>query len=194
MKRALYGYGGHAREVAALINEPLVFFVDDKWSNEHTLPISEFDKEEFELMIAVANSKDRFDIASRLPKGTKYFTYIHQSAIILKNVEIGEGSFIGANSIVTCDIKIGRHAILNRGVHIGHDCIVGDYFSAMPGSIISGNVNIGDRVYIGTNSSIKEKITVCDDVTIGLNSGVVKNIAESGYYGGIPSKKINIQK
>lgn len=194
MKKALYGYGGHAREVASLINEPITFFVDDQWANEYTRPISEFDKDIFEIMIAVANSKDRFDIASRLPQGTKYFTYIHQSAIILKNVEIGEGSFIGANSIITCDITLGKHAILNRGVHIGHDSVIGDYFSAMPGSIISGNVNVGDRVYIGTNSSIKEKITVCDDVTIGLNSGVVKDITESGYYGGIPSKKIKIRK
>lgn len=194
MKKAIYGYSGHAREVAALINEPFVFFVDDQWVNEHTMSISEFNKEEFEIIIAVGNPKDRFDIVNRLPKDTKYFTYIHPSAIILKNVEIGEGSFIGPNSIVTCDIMLGKHTILNRGVHIGHDCIIGDYFSAMPGSIISGNVKIGERVYIGSNSSIKEKIKICDDVTIGLNSGVIKNIVESGYYGGIPSKKIKIEK
>ena len=29
MKLALFGYGGHAREVASQINEPIEFFVDE---------------------------------------------------------------------------------------------------------------------------------------------------------------------
>ena len=31
MKLALFGYGGHAREVAAQMNEEITFFVDDKY-------------------------------------------------------------------------------------------------------------------------------------------------------------------
>jgi UDP-3-O-[3-hydroxymyristoyl] glucosamine N-acyltransferase len=73
---------------------------------------------------------------------------------------------------------------------IGHDCQIGDFISMMPGSIISGNCILGNRVYIGSNSSVKEKIYICDDVTIGLVSGVVKNITESGVYGGVPVSKI----
>ena len=102
----------------------------------------------------------------------------------MDDVEIGDGSFIGAYSILTTNIKIGSHALLNRSNHIGHDCIIGDYFSAMPGSIVSGNVTIGNKVYLGTNSSIKEKLSVVNNVTIGLNSGIVKNIDEEGVYVG----------
>jgi sugar O-acyltransferase (sialic acid O-acetyltransferase NeuD family) len=189
VKKALYGYGGHAREVYRQMEEELVFFVDDNYSNEIAKPISEFDPEKFELMIAISNPKDRCDIVSRLPEGTKYFTFIHPTALILdKNIEVMEGSFIGAYSILTTNIKIGKHAILNRANHIGHDTVIGDYFSAMPGAIVSGNVIIRDRVYLGTNSSIREKISICDDATIGLNSGVVKNITSSGTYIGTPSK------
>ena len=35
MKLALFGYGGHAKEVAAQIGQPLDFFVDDEYSNEY---------------------------------------------------------------------------------------------------------------------------------------------------------------
>ena len=105
-------------------------------------------------------------------------------------LSIGEGSFIGAYSILTTNIKIGKHAILNRGIHIGHDCEIGDYFSAMPGSIVSGNVTLGNKVHLGTNSCIREKINICGNVTVGLGSGVVKNILESGTYVGCPVKKI----
>jgi sugar O-acyltransferase (sialic acid O-acetyltransferase NeuD family) len=190
MIKALYGYGGHAREVANQIGEEVVFFVDDEWVNEFTKSISSFDTNKYEMMIAISNSNDREDIVKRLPKETKYFTFIHPTAIILNDVEIGEGSFIGINSVITCNIKIGKHSILNRCNQIGHDSIIGDYFSAMPGSIVSGNVTIGNNVYIGTNSSIREKINVCNNVTIGLNTGLVKNIDSPGTYVGSPLKKI----
>jgi UDP-3-O-[3-hydroxymyristoyl] glucosamine N-acyltransferase len=106
------------------------------------------------------------------------------------NIEIGEGSFIGANSILTTNIKMGKHAILNRGVQVGHDSQIGNFFSAMPGVIVSGNVRINDFVYMGNNSSIREKLLVGGLVIIGMNSAVVKNIKEPGVYGGVPAKKI----
>ena len=191
MELALYGYGGHAMEVAAQIDQPITFFVDDKYLTEETKPISEFDPTKYLIMVAVADSKDRFDMVQRLPKETQFFTFIHPTALILSdNVQVGEGSFIGANSILTTNIKIGKHAILNRGNQIGHDSEIGDYFSAMPGAIVSGNVTIGDCVYMGTNSSIKEKLSIHSLSTIGMNSCVVKHIKEPGVYVGVPTKKI----
>jgi sugar O-acyltransferase (sialic acid O-acetyltransferase NeuD family) len=191
MKQALFGYGGHAKEVIAQMGVKLTCFVDDQYVVEGTRPLSEFNPTEYALMIAVADSKDRYDIVQRLPKETKYFTWVHPTAIIMdNNIEIGEGSFIGAYSILTTNIKIGKHALLNRGNHIGHDCEIGDYFSAMPGSIVSGNVKINDLVYMGNNSSIREKLSIHSLVTIGMNSAVVKHIESSGVYGGVPIKNI----
>jgi len=186
MKKALIGYGGHAREVMAQMGVKLTCFVNDEYvtPDKNTLPLSLFNPKEYAVMIAISDVKVRFDISQKLPKETKYFTFIHPTSLIMGDVEIGEGSFIGAYSILTTNIKIGKHSIINRGNHIGHDCNIGDYFSAMPGSIISGNVNIGNKVYLGTNSSIREKLTIIDDVTIGLNTGIVKSINKSGTYVG----------
>jgi sugar O-acyltransferase (sialic acid O-acetyltransferase NeuD family) len=190
MKKVLIGNGGHAREVIAQMGVKMDRFVDDQYVDEETFPISKLDPEKHAVMIAVADSKDRFDIAQRLPKGIQFFNFIHPTALIMDNVEIGEGSFIGAYSILTTNIKIGKHAILNRGNHIGHDCIIGNYFSAMPGAIVSGNVHIGNRVYLGTNSSVIEKKYLLHDIKIGANSTVVKDIEEPGIYVGVPTKKI----
>lgn len=191
MKKALFGFGGHAREVAALIGEPIDFYVDDKYANDTAKPISSFNPETHHMMVAIGDSGDRFDIIQSLPKETTYFTFIHPTALVLDNtVEIGEGSFIGPYSILTTNIKIGKHALLNRANHIGHDCVIGDYFSAMPGAIVSGNVKIYDAVYLGTNSSIKEKLSIHSLAKIGMNSCVVKNINQTGVYAGTPAKKI----
>ena len=190
MNKVLIGNGGHAREVMAQMGVNLIRFVDDKYVDNDTLPLSKFDPTKYIVMVAVSDSKDRYDIVQRLPKETQFFTFIHPTALIMENVKIGDGCFIGAYSILTTNIKIGNHSILNRGNHIGHDCRIGDYFSAMPGAIVSGNVKIYDLVYMGNNSSIKEKTTIHSLTTIGMNGAVVKNIEEPGTYVGVPVKKI----
>ena len=75
-------YGGHAREVAAQIDQPITFFVDDKYLTDKTKPISEFDPTKYLIMVAVADSKDRFDMVQRLPKETQFFTFSHISVHI----------------------------------------------------------------------------------------------------------------
>ena len=191
MKLALFGYGGHAREVACQIDQKVVFFVDNEYASDVARPISEFNPQEYAMMVAVADPKDRFDIVQRLPKETQYFTFVHPTVQILdSNIKVGVGSFIGVNSVLTTNIEIGRHSILNRGNQIGHDCKIGSYFSAMPGAIVSGNVTIFDMVYMGTNSAIKEKLSIHSLSTIGMNSCVVKHIEEPGIYVGTPAQKL----
>ena len=198
MKKGIIGAGGFGREVywsLSLIERVNTkFFVDDKYwddTNDLILPISKFNPSEYKIVVAIGDPRDRFDMVERLPKETKYFTHIHPSVQILgDDVEINEGSIICAGTIITTNVKIGKHAHLNLQTNIGHDCEIGDYFTTAPGAKISGNCTIGDCVYFGTNSSVREKIKICSYVTIGLNSGVVKNINESGTYGGVPVKRI----
>jgi sugar O-acyltransferase (sialic acid O-acetyltransferase NeuD family) len=194
MKKALIGSGGFAREIKYHMNCDLTFFVDDSYwieGDSNILPLSDFNPGEYEVLVAIGNPLDRYNVVNRLPKETKYFSFIHPSAIILDdNIKIGEGSIICAGSILTTNIKIGKHSHINLQTTIGHDTIISNFFTSAPGVKISGNCKIGERVYIGTNTSIREKISICNDVTIGLSSGVVKNISESGVYVGCPSVKI----
>jgi sugar O-acyltransferase (sialic acid O-acetyltransferase NeuD family) len=201
MKKGIIGAGGFGREVYWSLNpverNKTVFFVDDSyWDNtdEKILPLSLFESDKYEIVVAIANSNHRERIVNTLPKNTKYFTHIHPTVQIHgTDVEIGEGSIICAGTIITTNVKIGKHAHLNLITTIGHDCVIGDYFTTAPGVQISGNENIGDRVYFGTRSCIKEKLTICDDVIVGMNAGVVNNITESGVYVGTPAiKKLKI--
>lgn len=195
MESAIIGAGGFAREVKVAIGDPSIkFFVDDEYMNTESgvYGLSQFDPEKYQVVVAVGDPTDRENIVKRLPKNTKYFTFIDPSVIILdKNVQIGEGSIICAGSIITTNVKLGKHTHLNLLTTIGHDTQIGDYFTTAPGAKISGNCDIEDRVYFGTNSSVRQKVDICSDVTIGLNAGVVKNITESGVYVGVPAKKLN---
>lgn len=200
----LFGYGGHAKEVAAQLKKTyseryfhqfpqgaiVKHYVDDEYVVNGCFPISEFNFENEEIHVAVGDSNKRKEIVNRLPANTRYATIVHPEAHILENVEIGEGSFIGIGSVITTNVKIGKHAILNRHAQVGHDCKIGDFFSMMPNSVVSGNVGIRDCVYMGSNSSIKENIHVCSYVRIGMNCAVVKTISQSGTYVGVPAKRI----
>jgi sugar O-acyltransferase (sialic acid O-acetyltransferase NeuD family) len=198
MKKAIIGAGGFAKEVywslSLMERIGTIFFVDDKYydGSNLTLPLSKFDPKEYEVVVAVGEPKDRFDIVNRLPKDTKYFTHIHPSVQILgEDIQIGEGSIICAGTIITTNVTLGKHAHLNLQTTIGHDCEIGAYFTTAPGAKISGNCKIYDCVYVGTNASIKQKLSIHSLSTIGSNAAVVKHIEESGIYVGIPAKKIN---
>ena len=189
---ALIGAGGFADEVKGHMgNMDMKCFVDDSYykPNDNNLyPLSDFQADRYKVLIAIGDGAARKSIVHRLPKETEYFTFIHPSAILLHNIEIGEGSIVCANSIITTNCKIGAHSHLNLMTTIGHDCIIGDYFTTAPNVCISGTCRIGDCVYFGTTSSVREKITICSDVTIGMMSGVVKDIYVSGTYVGTPAK------
>lgn len=198
MKKGIIGAGGFGREIywSLSLDERIdtVFFVDDEyWDgvDEKVLPLSKFDPNEYEVVVAIADSYHRERIVDGLPKNTKYFTHIHPTAQIHgQDVVIGEGSIVCAGSIITTNVKIGKHAHINLITTIGHDCIIGDYFTTAPGVQISGNETIGNKVYFGTRSCVKQKMTICDNVVIGMNSGVVKDITEPGVYVGTPARKI----
>ena len=197
MNKAIIGAGGLGREIYASLDRldkiSCVFFVDDLYYNSepNTYPLSKFNPEQYEVIVAIGDPKARFEMVQKLPKETQYFTFIHPSAQILsKDINIGKGSFIGTNCVLTTNIQLGSYSILNRNVNIGHDCIIGSYFSAMAGSVVSGNVTIGEYFYMGNNSSIREKIIIGDNIKIGMNAAVVKNITQPGTYIGVPVKRL----
>lgn len=195
MIRAIIGNGGHARDMIAWMGYEPPIFVDDAYydpEQKNTMPISLFDPDKYEVIVAIGSSIDRSNVVSRLPKETKYFTFIHNFSFVAPRAQIGEGSMICPGTIVAGgNLKIGKHALLNISSTIGHDCQIKDFFTASPGANISGSCEIGNRVYFGANSSCKEKIHVCDDVLIGLQSGVIRNITEPGTYVGVPVRRLS---
>ena len=189
MKRAIFGFGGHAKEVGSFLPD-CIFVVDDEYCKENAVGISKISPKEYELMICVGDSKSRQKIFQRLNR-FNFFSYIHPSSIVGNDLRIGDGSFVGPFSVLTTNISIGNHALINRFNSVGHDVVAGDYLSMMPGAIISGNCKLGNSVYMGNNSCIKENLTLCNEIILGMNTGVVKSVTKSGIYIGTPARKIN---
>jgi sugar O-acyltransferase (sialic acid O-acetyltransferase NeuD family) len=206
-KIGIVGAGGFGKETLCCLIDSLGntdfntadiarFFVgDDYFETDSVLgipvmPLSQFDPQKYDAVIAVGDPLSRKRLVESLPKDTTFATIIHPTAVISKWVTIGEGSIVTAGSILTCDIKIGKHAHINLLTTIGHDCVIGDYFTTAPSVNISGHCTLGDGVYLGTNVSIKQSVKICSNVTIGMGGVVLKNIDEAGVYIGFPLKKL----
>jgi UDP-3-O-[3-hydroxymyristoyl] glucosamine N-acyltransferase len=65
--------------------------------------------------------------------GFKLPVIIHPKAVVAKDVEIGEGVFVAAGSVINPGTRIGRNAIINTSSSVDHDCEIGDFVHVAPG-------------------------------------------------------------
>ena len=118
------------------------------------------------------------------------FSYIsHQTSNISKRAEIGLGSVIQANTLISARVNIGKGCFLNHSSAVHHESKIGDFTILAPKSLILGRVTIGNQCYIGAGSIIKENVKIGDNVTIGAGAVVVNNIADNSIVVGNPAKK-----
>jgi sugar O-acyltransferase (sialic acid O-acetyltransferase NeuD family) len=176
----ILGKGGAAREVACCYTGQISFFENDEIKNA---------SETLSTIIAIGDGYVRKKIAEKYPR-LQYSIFNHGKVVARHTVEIGAGTIICAEAIITCNAKIGKHCLININANVHHDCVLGDYVTISPSATVCGHVTIGDLCYIGANAVIREKITICPGVTIGCGAVVVKDITEPGIYVGNPVRKI----
>lgn len=204
----IIGAGGFGREVAWLVErineiEPtwnIKGFIDDnesRWGTKENdyvvLGGCDYLKTlgEVYAVCAVGAAKVRKSVIEKIQESSiKFATLIDPSALISKRVEVGEGTIICANSILTVDIKIGKHVIINLDCTIGHDDIIDDFVTIYPSVNVSGNVHLGECSELGTGMQIIQGKTVAKNTIIGAGAVVVRDIEVSGTYVGSPAKKI----
>ena len=103
---------------------------------------------------------------------------IDKTAAIAREVQIGEGCFVGKNAVVNTGASLGCCTIVNTGAIVEHDCVVGDFSHISSGAVLCGQVGIGHDTHIGANAVIRQQIAIGNEVMIGLGSVVVNNIPD----------------
>ena len=88
---------------------------------------------------------------------TKSYTFVsvvHPSAIIARDVVLGEGVQIMAGAVIQTGARIGDNTIINTRAAIDHDCEIGSSVHIAPGVTLSGGITVGDGTHIGTGAVI----------------------------------------
>jgi len=204
-KVVVVGAGGMGREIYNWLQAcdselTVIGFIDD---NLHALDgfnyepciISKIEgyipDEDIYHVVAIMNPMVKKKIISRLKAvGSAFYRFIHPTAIIGKNVQLGEGVVITPGCILSCDIRVGDFVFLNTQTTLGHDVKIGNFTSINGKVEISGYVEIGSEVLIGSRVVVMPKKRIASKAVVGVGSVVVSNINKPITVFGNPAKRI----
>jgi len=146
----------------------------------------------FAYYCSIGDNRLRDRMVQRIkPLGWMPATLVHPSVIQAKGVEIGEGTYVGAGSILCPNAKIGAHVIINVHVSIGHDSVIGDFTQVCPGARINGECQLDKFVLIGSNASLLQRTRIGLGATVGANSQVVRPVDPFVTVAGVPARAIS---
>jgi len=204
----LIGAGGHAKVLIAsllLLRREIIGIAEAKIEKQSELlweipiigadeAIKKFGSEEIELVNglgSVGSPHRRMEIYQRFKKeGYRFAGVVHPSALIMRDVELGEGVQIMAGAIIQPGCRIGDNAVINTGAILDHDCIIGEHTHIAPGSVLSGGVRVGTASHVGTSATVIQGIEVGENVVIGAGAVVIKNIPDGVKVVGVPARII----
>ncbi|MFS2137717.1 acetyltransferase [Duganella sp. Dugasp56] len=120
--------------------------------------------------------------------GLRFTTLIHPTAYVSPLATLGQGVFVGANSVVGPGAVLEDHVFVNRGVTIGHDTRIGAYSRVQPGANVGGLSNIGCRVTVAIGATTLERLVIGDDAFVGAGAVAVGDVAAGALVVGVPAK------
>lgn len=120
--------------------------------------------------------------------GLRFTTLVHPTAYVSPLATLGEGVFVGANSVIGPGVVLEEHAFINRGVTIGHDTRVGAYSRVQPGANVGGLTRIGRGATVAIGATLLERLVVGDRAFIGAGAVAVADVAADTLVVGVPAK------
>jgi sugar O-acyltransferase (sialic acid O-acetyltransferase NeuD family) len=142
--------------------------------------------------IAIGNNKIRESIAGKiLDCGGVLPSLIHSTVVISKQVSIGTGCFVHAQSFLWTKVSVADFCIISPQVVLAHhsEMLQSSFVSA--GSNVGANIKIGQRAFIGIGSTLMTGINqIGSDSVVGAGSVVIKDVNNGVTVAGNPAKQI----
>ncbi|MGL4787648.1 MAG: hypothetical protein ACRC2Q_12335, partial [Cetobacterium sp.] len=113
--------------------------------------------------IAIGNNSLRKELTEKI-KVENLITIIHPTAYMCRDVEIGKGCFIGANTVVNSKSRLENSVIVNTGSIVEHDCILENCSHLSYGVLLGSGITIKKEVYVEMGERVKRGITVERDI------------------------------
>jgi carbonic anhydrase/acetyltransferase-like protein (isoleucine patch superfamily) len=136
-----------------------------------------------------------YEFEGKIPKIGKG-TFVHETAAIIGDVEIGDECFIGAGAALRADfgsIRVGNQSSVQECcvMHARHkgNCTVGNNCTIGHGAILHG-CTLNDHVLVGMNATVTDNVTVGENSIVGesalVRAGVT--IPPGKIFAGVPAK------
>lgn len=200
-KLLVIGAGGFAKSIIESINHTefeLVGFIDTYKQGYHQgYPIVANDISEVEnaknyvYFIGVGEPKYRFQFLLLLKEyGLPLINIIDSTALLSRNVELGEGIYVGKMCIVNSDTKISDGAVINTRSLIEHGNTIGYCSNISTNVVLNGDVKVGNCSFIGSCTVVNGQITIGSETIVGSGSVVIRNLKDKVVVAGSPTRLI----
>lgn len=198
MRFLVLGAGGHSREVADLVTacgHSIVAFLSDSERGSHRptgLPIvsSAADVDVEAATIAIGDPRVRAAMYEQLSGRFEFPVLKHESACLSPHAEVGLGTQVMQNVVVSSTARVGQNVILNVGCFVAHDCVVGSHTHVAPGARLSGGSRVGERCVIGAGAILLPGIRVESDSTVGAGAVVTHDVVSGETVAGVPARTV----
>lgn len=152
--------------------------------------LDEFSPEPGECYLLGPTTPTREVLATEIAQrfGLRYTTLIHPTAYVSPLARLGQGVFVGANSVIGPGAELAEHVFVNRGVTIGHDTHIGAFSRIQPGANLGGLSHFGRGVTIAIGATTLDRIRVGDHAFIGAGAVATEDVPAEVLVVGIPAK------
>ncbi|MFS2004706.1 hypothetical protein ACEN9F_13875 [Duganella sp. CT11-25] len=152
--------------------------------------LAQFAPVDGEIYLLGPTTPEREQLALELTRrfGLSFATLIHPTAYVSPLATLGQGVFVGANSIIGPGAVLDEHVFVNRGVTIGHDTHIGAYSRVQPGANVGGLSRIGRGVTVAIGATLIERLVVGDRAFIGAGAVAVADVDGGTLVVGVPAR------
>lgn len=141
------------------------------------------------FVCAIGSNITRLVVVRRLlAMGWMPVSIIDPSVIVAEHVVVGEGTYVGAASVLSPYARLGNHVLVNHGASIGHDSILGDFAQVAPGGRVSGSSRLAEGAFLASNAVVAPGRSIGRYATLGACSFAITDIPDGATAVGVPAR------
>ena len=193
----VFGAGGHARVIASLLSDDVVFVVPSP-RGDNEVAESEFfasvdDWRDRDVYLGVGDNEIRNRLWESLAAvGITPRTIVSPRATVDRAARLGAGVMLAHGAVVCANAVVEDNAIVNTMASVDHDCRVGRGSHLTTAVHLGGGVSVGAMSFLGMGVIVTPGVTLGDNTTVMAGAVVVRDFPGNGVLGGSPARPLRV--
>ena len=123
-----------------------------------------------------------------------FVNVIHPTAVFGKEIKLGRGIFIGAQSFISSYSKIGNSCLIHQKTLLGLHNLMEDFSSVSVGSIVGGKVTIRECSALTLGVIVHSRLEIGPNTVVGSGAIVTKSLPSMSVCLGQPARVVRSRK
>nr|WP_237535934.1 acetyltransferase [Streptomyces sp. SID3343] len=120
----------------------------------------------------------------------RWATLVHSTAVVPRTCDVGPGSVLMAQTVLTTAVSVGAHVHTMPHVVLTHDDTVGEFATLAAGVRLAGGVAVERGAYLGAGAMVREHCRVGAWSLVGMGSVVTRDVPPAEVWAGTPARRL----